>query len=513
MQNKKLQTIIFIFLSIFLIFLVYFGLFKYLYIYPAGGDSAYHVTLVDHILENNNPKPEYTQGMHILLSMLALIINTDAISIVLYFAPFLLILCFLSVFVLVRYIFGFKTAVLAVIISALISLHPYWIWSDGTFADMISAEFLMFVFFYSFLRLINSGKLKYCFLSAIIFISLHIFHLLSFLYALSILGLFTIIFIIYHIVKKRKSRFLKNIVIFYLLIIIFAIIPAWFWYLGDYFVPILFSTLKSTLAVEEISSNGQIQGINIQHVPSFKEIQIMIGYSPLLLALLSLFFIPKFVVKKPIIFLFCLSWFVVFLLGSTTRLSPDPIRVIREFALLINIFAAFFIISLIKYFKQNKLLQATSIIIVSIFLFINFPRGMDRYLVYKSQLLYEDNKTVEWIKYNIPARSIILLGPSMGEETRKGPFDLLLKDKKFISIDVNNPIVENPASITSKMYLQKNNIDYIYYRNAPIGWFPHEYNNNFGDAFNLLEYTEKIYDIEGGGIKTNVYKVKKELLF
>ena len=97
MQNKKLQTIIFIFLSIFLIFLVYFGLFKYLYIYPTGGDSAYHVTLVDHILENNNPKPEYTQGMHILLSMLALIINTDAISIVLYFAPFLLILCFLSV--------------------------------------------------------------------------------------------------------------------------------------------------------------------------------------------------------------------------------------------------------------------------------------------------------------------------------------------------------------------------------------------------------------------------------
>ncbi len=513
MKSINIKSLIISILFLFLIFLVYFSLFKYQYIYPSGGDAAYHITLVDFILNNGYLKQEYTQGMHIFLAILALFIGTDAINIVMYFAPFLLILCFLSIFVLVRYIFGFKTALLVVIISALISSHPNWIWSDGTFADIISAEFLMFVFFYLFLKLIHSGKLGYCFSAAIIFISLHIFHLLSFLYALLILGLFTVIFIIYHFVKNKKPKFLKNILIFYLLIIVLAIIPAWFWYLGDYFAPILFSTIKSTITTGEISSSSQVQGINIQKVPSFSELKDMIGFDLLVFAFLSLFFIPKLVAKKTIIFLFCLSWLSVFILGSTTHFSPDPIRVIRELALIINIFSAFFIISFLKYLKNNKLCQIISIVAFSILLFINVPKGIDKYLAYKSQLLRGDNSTVEWLKNNTSDGSTILLSPSMGEEVRKGPFDLLLNDKKTIFTSLDSPFVQDPSSKIAKNYLKNNQIAYIYYRNAPIGWFPQQYNWKFGDSLEYLNYVENVYEMQDGDIKIIVYKVNQDLLF
>jgi len=397
-KNKKLQTIIFILLFSFLIFLVYFGLFNYQYIYPIGGDTATHITLIEEILEANSSESEYTPGMHILISTIAMITGTSAISVTLFFVPFLLVLCFLAVFLLTRYVFGFEIAILSVIIMAFISKHPYWTWSDGSFVNIITAEFLMFVFFYLFLRFLKRGTLNYAISAALIFVAMHVFHLLSFMYVLAILITFTILFFAYHLLKRKKIKFLKNIGIFYLIIFIFAIIPAWFWYLGDYFAPILLSTFKASITSEQISSSGSIQGINIQAVPTAIEIIKIIGVNLSIFALLSIFFLKKYFRKKPIIALLFFSWFIVFLIGASTRLSPDPIRIIRELALIANIFAAIFVVGFIYYLKNKKIMQYLTVIVIFLILSPSLAKGIQKYTAYQSQILPEDQKAIIWLQ-------------------------------------------------------------------------------------------------------------------
>jgi len=537
LNSKNLIYLISFFIFIFLVFSYYYGIFHYNYLVPPGDDGLRHMTESNYIIETGFYKVFKGSAdpplFHIILSDLTLITNQNLVNVTKFFTPFLSILSTFSIYFITRRYFNKKLALLSLLLFTFISPQPFGIYEDGTYLNLLAAEFFLIFLLALIPRLIRFEKqnIGYNILVTIFLISVFLTHSLSTMYLIFIFSILLII-LIYLKIKHKICTF-KNIIFIYLVPLL-ALSLTWKFYLKGIYSKILKIIIPNNLSGNQSVSDSffSIPPAFNGYVKSYSYILIILGIAG------AVFLILSFVVKsqyfkivanyfkeiqkninfyfgKDILFntnnlekIIIFIWAGVLIICSRFSFFLYPSRFARDAIVPITIMSAIALYLFLNYLYKNK---KSRFILVSFLLFIFLGFTISNKITNATQyheqirLQESDKDALEWIKNNTKSDDIFLAYPKTIAQGSWGNYIELLTNREVFdgSIcpqDDDNECdpIYNPNSQVSMEFYRDNSIDYVYSGKKIMGEFVWkdlinwEYSKNLASA----HFLEKVIEFE-----------------
>ncbi len=532
-----------ILIFVFLFFNYYYGIFKFGYLVPPGDDGTRHMTETKYIIQNGyydvHPGSADPPLFHILLAVLTYLTGSNLAATTIFFAPLLTILSISSIYFISKRYFNYKIAFIAFLMFVFISPNLFGIYQDGTYLDLISAEFFL-VFMLSFIPLLFNKKIKPSviyknLLLIIIFAGSTILsHSLSTVYLIMIMSIFLIILLAYYYKNtKQRKTVSKSILLLYPSILIFLLF-TWNYYFKSAFSRLLgFLNLLGNTQQANITIGNDIffsipPAFN-NYIKAYSLIIILLATGGFILFIFSFIFKHKF--YKRIINLFSpynqlinfdnniltnkkyfwskiilIIWGGILLIGSRFSFFIYPSRLVGDATIPVCILAAIFIYFIViiqnKYYKKVIIISLL-VIFISFFALNKISQATE----YEKQVRIQnsDEQAIEWINNNTKKDDIILAIPRTIVNPGWGSYLNLLTDRKVLDGStcskgddkLCDPIY-NPNSQISLNYYQNNNINYVYAGKKIMGEFvwKNSIDWNYQNKLSKASFLEKIVEFK-----------------
>jgi len=512
-NNKWIHYAIILLVFVALLFYYYYGIFHFDYPVPPGDDGIRHMTEAKHILQSGSYKAHAGSAdpplFHILLATLTSISQEHLVSVTKIFTPFLAILVTFSIYLLARRYFNRKLALLSLLLFAFVSPQPWQIYEDGTYLNLIAAEFflvLMLAFLPRLLKFSHKPHWKYIILVALLAGSVILSHSLSTVYLLMLLG--TVAALCLYLKLRRKKVNLKNVVLAYLIIALFLPL-TWHYYLAGA-VDKTFIDLGLTVA-----ASGQTAGDSffLSFPPPFSS-YLKLFSSPLawlavggtFLVLVS--FLLKAISWQKLINLFTpynkyinfnfdndflsndkkyfekwilLIWAGVLLIGSRFSFFIFPARLARDMIIPVCILAALFLYFSLSAWLKHKLKTKIAVTAILTMFFASLIINKAAIATQYHDMMRvqpSDEQAIAWIGNSTKPDDTILVMSRTIAVGEWGSYIDLLTERKTLDASicpagddkVCDPIYK-PMSQLSVEYYRDNSIDYVYSGKKILGDF------------------------------------------
>jgi hypothetical protein len=395
--------LLFVFGLALLIFLQYFGLIFYHYPVPPGHDAAMHWIMSQPFFRGEVDlwsylkNGDYPPGFPILISAMAHLFKTDTLQTMLWFAPAIIIVAALTIFLLTKKLFGRKAALLSFLLYSFATTINIQQLNDGGYPNLITAQILLPLLLFLILSLFDRIKTIYKIIIAllvlIIFLLVPFTHHLTTLYLIAILIILIPSIIIYFWIVKKWSA-VKGIYIL-LVLTALAIISA----CCIARLPIFSSALgliKSAVQFYDSFPFIKIIGhLDPEAVIPHKSLPGYISYPIFFFGVLGIFALPiTYRKKNKQIFLAIVTisiWALVLLAGSRLGFLSNPDRLARDSVYPLSILAGGFLIILLNFLSQkNRVLFILAIAATLVLVSIPLKRRVTNALKYEPMVRITD---------------------------------------------------------------------------------------------------------------------------
>ena len=555
LNNKHLFYFLITIIFVFLVFYYYFGIFHYGYLVPPGDDGLRHMTEAEHITETGFYK-KFKGSIdpplfHIILSSLTLISGQNIVDVTKIFAPFLAILSAFSIYFITRRYFNKKIALLSLILLIFISPQPFDIYEDGTYLNLISAEFFL-IFLISLLPNLVKATKNQLYITVLIIIftaSVILSHSLSSIYLIFILSFLLIIFLYLKTKDKLKnSKYLLSIYLIPLLLIPFV------W---NFYFKFIYNKFLKLIGLVNPSANHADSDLFYSLPPAFNGYISTYSYTIILLGVAGTFLLLfSFIIKSNLfkIAMCCftkyyklinynfdnnillnnknlekiiiLAWAIVLVACSRFSLFLLPSRFARDAIVPITMLSAVVIYIFLHYLCQNKKRSFALIsFLLIIFLGFTISNKITDATQYHEQIRLQesDKNALRWIEDNTKPDDVFLVYPKTITQGSWGNYIELLTNRRGLDGSTCPPEddyecdpIYNPNSQISIKYYQDNSIDYVYAGKKIMGEFVWKdlINWNYQTSLTNAQFLENVaefYESEELGsiiiFKVNQYKL------
>jgi len=491
LNNKKIYWILFATGILLLILLQYFGVFYYQYPVPPGHDAMMHWNMAQPFYRSNVDLIQYIKsgayppGFLVFISETAHLFNTDMMEIIKWFAPSIIVVAAIAMFLLVYYIFNPIAALLAFYFYSFTAKIQIQQLNDGGYPNLIAAQIflpLLLLSIFLFLknkRLIN--KILFGGLSLILFIAIPFTHHITTLYLVALIAISPIVVVIYKIVNKDWQ--IKKGLICLIGLIGLLVLSIYFFLNSE-----LFASTRNLLnmSIQVLDIFPFIKFIGTPDPEALVGLRSYPGYiGPLVFlfgcaGIVTLPFIRTFKNKVwlfPVVILALLL-----LIGSRLNFLSNPDRLLRDLVYPLSILAGLFIYyASIFLAKKNKFfLYVFIIIILSISIRGLIPR-VSKAIAYEPmvRITDADMAAINYLKTQAPGKILIEGYSFYFERFLPGwPIDYLWGPATYQPASTHP---YNPKNGDDLAILEKYN--YVYIVESQTGWTPSAVKFNFASEY------------------------------
>ncbi|MDP9381658.1 MAG: hypothetical protein M3Q29_16215 [Chloroflexota bacterium] len=345
--------------------------------YIRGQDQYAHTVMVNLMMSRGTVTAYmvYPPGFHTLTAVMARLSGLQPLQLFALLAPALLLLPALACYSFARRFFGPEYGVASALFAGLVLTSPWFFMRDGTYVDLIAAEFLLVLTIVSLLTLLASPSVQGILLTAILGSSVVLYHQVSSIYLALLFGMVSILFLPYLLIRNRH----RGIALFLSLALATVISVAYAW--DTYNLPgtlrALFGGTESTETLGHASmAIGTQRPRNLEVLPGLLSQPVV--WFGLLGFLLLAFGLRRMSSAHSMAAVFLLGWCLIFFAGSRTSLSGFPIRFTRDLGIPLAILAAFAFVTALKSSRRYRPVGVITAALAALFVALGVQQSLLR---------------------------------------------------------------------------------------------------------------------------------------
>lgn len=343
----------------------YIGPVRHDWPYIRGADQYVHAIMTDMVLARGSAESYliYPPGFHYLGAILSRLSGLQPLELYAILAPALLLLPALACYVLARRLFGPECGVMAALFAGLILPSSARFLGDGTYVDIVAAEFLLVLTVVALAMLLQEPSIRGVFLLATLGSSIVLYHTISTLYLGLVLALASVALLPYVLYRDRRRA--VTMALSFLLLLILSIGYAWDTYkLGDTVGAIL-GRSEASETVRYASRIGVQSPLRLLTMPAYLSYPIVcFGFLGLLLLLGNL---RRMRWLDAAAVLLLIGWACMFFAASRGTFSTFPWRFTRDLGVPLSVLAAFAVVSVLRSLDPHS---RTSVVVSALVTFV-----------------------------------------------------------------------------------------------------------------------------------------------
>jgi len=315
--------------------------------YIRGVDQYVHAVMVNLVMTQGDAKSfsVYPPGFHVLTAVLSRLSGLEPIQLFPYVAPALLLMPTVACYVLAQRLLGDRYGLAAAIFAGLLLSSPARFLNDGTYVDLMTAEFLLPLAIAALILLLEAPSRQGAVLFALIGSSVVLYHTIAAYYFVLLLVLVCLVCAPYLLLRDRRlAKYLTASLAF-----LGGLSVAYAW--RPYDLPRTVGgllgysdgTATSTHAMQVIGTQPPLA---LRVIPNYLSIPLVqLGLLGLLLLAVHL---RRIRASYALGVLLLIGWCLVFLFASQTSLSGFPWRFTRDLGIPLSVAAAFGLVAVLS---------------------------------------------------------------------------------------------------------------------------------------------------------------------
>lgn len=330
----------------------YLGPLRHDWPYIRGVDQYEHVVMTDMMVSTGSTESFmlYPPGFHLLMSALHHLSGLEPIEIFPTLAPALLGLVALGLYALARRMWGWEVGVAAALLGGLVAYGPYMQFAEGRYPNLLTGHFILVVALAALFTLYGSPTARSGLLLALLGSSVVLYHQVASLYLAALLGLASLCFLPYLLLRERRS----GMVMFcsFALVFILSVLYAW----DTYDLPSLVAGLLG-IGESGVGGDALTMALGTQPTLELSHLLAMTTHPVLWLGVLGVLLIlmdrQRSGVPYAMARVTLLVWGLMLFVGTRTEASGFPERYERDLSIPLSLFAAFALMALLRSLKPR----------------------------------------------------------------------------------------------------------------------------------------------------------------
>lgn len=330
-----------------------------------GADNYVHAIMSEMVMTQGSAESFslYPPGFHVLNAVMTRLSGVQPLDLYPFLAPALLLLPALACYVIAQRLFGAWCGIAAAAFAGVILVSPWRFIHDGTYVDIIAAQFLLVLAVLALVLLFQSPSWRNIMLVALLGSAVVFYHTITTLYLLLLLGLFALIALPYLLLKDRPRAF--RVIASLALLGALSILYAWDTYDLPQTMGSVLGLTEGTVAVDRASMVVRTQPpLPLAGLPNYLAHSVVhLGFLGALLLAVNL---RRMRSTYLVAILLLLGWALIFFAGTRTGLSAFPWRFSRDLGIPLAILAAFAFVCVVRSFNRNVLISVLAVSVISL---------------------------------------------------------------------------------------------------------------------------------------------------
>lgn len=499
----------------------YVGPVRYDWPFIRGADNYVHAIMTDMVLKEGSAEgfSLYPPGFHILGAVMSRLSGLGPLELYPLLAPALLLLPALGCYVLAQRLFGAWCGLVAAAFAGILLISPWRFIQDGTYVDVIAAQFLLVLIVLSLVMLLLSPSARNVILTALLGSAVVLYHTITTLYLILLLTLFALIALPY-LWRGERRKGLGMLVSLGLLGLL-SVAYAWDPYDLPETIAGIFGWSQATVTVDRASMVlGTQPPLSLADLPRYLSFSVVnLGLLGVLLLAANLRrMLPTYLVAN----LLLLGWLLIFFVGSRTTFSAFPWRFTRDLGIPLSVMAAVAFVCILRSFNRHRLLSVLTVSMVSLLVVLQARQSLvNANAPSRLLLMARDLQAAgEWLRAHNEGGAIITnAGISQAMLAVSGYRGLSsvsrgeLQDQRIVPPSEREKaedvlwVYDHPGSRRAAEILDKYDVRYI----ALVKVFPSHINRRRRDKVSWRRYaaTKKLYEVAFENKGIIVFKVRE----
>lgn len=321
--------------------------------YLRGGDQYFHAMMANMMLSRGEIEPYavYPPGLHTLDAVISRLSGLEPVELFPVYAPALILLPPLALYVLGRRMWGWEYGVAAAALVGLVCNSSFiYLSYQAMYPTLVSAEFLLVMAVGALVGLYARPSLRAAILLALLGSSVALYHPVGSLYTVALFGLVGVLLLPYLLLRERRTGL--TLLGSFALLGVLAIAYAW----DTYDLP---ETVAGLVSGSGTSAGGEAvsMAVGTQAPLALEHLLVAITHPVLWLglfgALLVAFGGRGGSLPSPLTRVTLLLWCLVMFVGSRTTESGFPERFERDLGIPLALLAAFALGAIVRSIQRS----------------------------------------------------------------------------------------------------------------------------------------------------------------
>ena len=331
----------------------YPGPMRYDWPFPRGVDKYEHAVMVGMMLSEGSTDSFmlYPPGFHVLAAGISGLSGVEPLKLFAIVGPALLLLPTLACYALARRLWGWEVGVAAALFSGLIASGSYEHVSHARYPNLIGV-FLLVLAVAALVRLYASSSVRDQFTLAIFGSSVVFYHMVASLYEAALLGLVGTLFLLYLLLRNRKSGI--ALLSSFTLLGLLSVLYAW----DAYDLP---SLVAGLLGGAGTGRGGEAVAMALGTKPTGDLARLLATTSLTVvwLGLLGALLVAgdllqrRMEMPQTLAYLTLLLWAALMFIGSRTTMSSFPDRFERDLSIPLALLAALAFVTILRSWESR----------------------------------------------------------------------------------------------------------------------------------------------------------------
>ena len=345
--------------------------------YVRGQDLYAHAAMAQMVMDTGSAQQllVYPPGFHTLTGMLSRLSGVEPLRLYALLAPSLLLLPALACYCFARRVLGGRYAVAAAFFAGLVFNGAYLFVRDGTYVDLLAAEFLLVLAVLSLVLLLHAPSPRGALLLALLGAGVVLYHSVATIYLGLLLALVSLACLPWLLLRHRRrgAALLGSLA----LLGVLSLLYTWDVYHPAETAAALLGLGGGSRAADHASTAIGTQQPR-QPALFLQHISVQVGYYGLLGALLLAARLRGMRFPSALGLGLLLAWCALFFAASRTSLSAFPVRFTRDLGVPLSITAAYALVTVLGALEGRRVLPALGVAVVGVSLVAQVGRELAR---------------------------------------------------------------------------------------------------------------------------------------
>jgi hypothetical protein len=335
--------------------------------YIRGQDQYAHSVMTNLVLARGSASDflVYPPGFHVLSAVLTRLSGLQPLELYPLLAPALLLLPTLACYVLADRLFGPDCALGAAFFAGVILNSPFLFVLDGTYVDLVAAQFLLVLSVVSIVLLLFRPSPRFAVLLGVLGSGVVLYHSVATIYLTLLLALVSLLFLPYLLWRDRR----RGVALLGGLALVGVISLCFAW--DTYHVPQTVAAFFGRAGTTD-TANHAAMAIGTQRPRNaalvLAHISQPVGWFGLLGVLLLAPALRRLRSAGLLSLALLLGWTLIFFAASRTSLSGFPVRFTRDLGIPLSVAAGFALVTLLRSLDRRRpaTIVAGAVIVLSL---------------------------------------------------------------------------------------------------------------------------------------------------